>query len=285
MIKAIILDVDGVIIGEKIGYNSPYPHSEVLKALKKLRSKGIAVCLCTAKPYYSIIGIIEEAHLHNPHITDAGAVIIDPIDNIIVEKYLLDKKLAKEILQVLQKADIYSEFYTVKDYFIQKNQFSKITKKHTHILQKESVLLLDIVEESSKYDITKIMPIANDKEDQKRISSLLKQFEPKASISWGVHPVALPLQFGIITALGSSKKEGAESIIKSLNISFDEVLGIGDSTSDWTFMKLCGYSATLENGTDELKNLIKSKGKGKYTISKGSVDENGILEIVRDFSL
>ncbi|HUQ85673.1 MAG TPA: HAD hydrolase family protein [Candidatus Limnocylindrales bacterium] len=61
MIKAIITDVDGVIIGEKIGYNSPHPHSAVLSALKDIRGKGIPVALCTAKPYYAILDIIKDA--------------------------------------------------------------------------------------------------------------------------------------------------------------------------------------------------------------------------------
>jgi HAD superfamily hydrolase (TIGR01484 family) len=285
MIKAIILDVDGVIIGEKIGYNSPHPHPDVVAALKKVGEKGIAICLCTAKPHYSIAEEINQPNLHNPHIADAGAVIIDPIDKIIVEKHVMDKGLVKEILHTLRDANVYVEFYTVDDYFIQKDQVSEITKKHTHILQREPVLLTDIVEESGDYEITKIMPIAIDNEDKKRVSNILAQFASKATISWGVHPVALPLQFGIITALGSSKKEGAAAIIKSLGISFDDVLGIGDSTSDWKFIQLCGYGATLANGTDELKELIKRKEEGKYFVSKGSVDENGILEILNYFSI
>lgn len=285
MIKAIILDVDGVTIGEKIGYNSPHPHADVVAALKKIREKGIAVCLCTAKPHYSIFEEIDRPNLHNPHIADAGAVIIDPIDNIIVEKHLLKKGLIKEILQTLRDQGVYVEFYTVEDYFIQKGQLSEITKKHTHILQREPVILSDIVAESNKYDVTKIMPIVKDTEDKKRVSAILEQFATKASVSWGVHPVALPLQFGIITALGSSKKEGAVTIVKSLGIPFDEVLGIGDSTSDWSFIQLCGYAATLANGTDELKKLIKAKGEEKYYVSKGSVDKNGLLEILKYFSL
>ncbi|HVA97024.1 MAG TPA: HAD hydrolase family protein [Candidatus Acidoferrales bacterium] len=283
MIKAIILDVDGVIIGEKIGYNSPHPHPDVVVALKKVREKGIAVCLCTAKPHYSIAEEINQPNLHNPHIADAGAVIIDPIDKIIVEKHVLDKGLVKEILHTLREADVYVEFYTVEDYFIQKDSVSETTIKHTHILQRDPVLLTDIVEESGDYEITKIMPIGADNEDKKRISDVLEKFNAKASISWGVHPVALPLQFGIITAPESSKKEGAEAIVKSLGISFDDVLGIGDSTSDWNFIQLCGYGATLSNGTEELKENIKSKGEGKYFVSKGSVDENGLLEILQYF--
>lgn len=284
MIKAIILDVDGVIIGEKIGYNSPHPHTKVLSALKKIRENGIAVCLCTAKPHYAITEEIKGAHLDNPHIADAGAVIIDPIDNVIVEKHSIEKTLVKDMLKVLQDAHVYTEFYTVNDYFIQNDQSSEITKKHTHILQREPVLLFDIVSESTKYEITKIMPIAKDSEDTQRVSELLGQFSAQVSMSWGVHPVALPLQFGIITAKGSSKQEGAEAIVKSLGISFAEVLGIGDSTSDWSFIQLCGYGATLANGTDALKDLLKSKGEGKYFVSKGSVDENGIVEILNYFS-
>jgi hydroxymethylpyrimidine pyrophosphatase-like HAD family hydrolase len=129
------------------------------------------------------------------------------------------------------------------------------------------------------------MPIAKDTDDKKRVAIIIEQFTTKASISWGVHPVALPLQFGIITALGSSKKEGAEAIVKSLHISFDEVLGIGDSTSDWQFIEMCGYGATLANGSDELKDLLKSKEAGKYYISKNSVDENGIVEMLKHYAL
>lgn len=218
MIKAIILDVDGVIIGEKIGYNSPHPHEDIISALKKIREKGIDICLCTAKPHYSISEEINRPNLHNHHIADAGAVIIDPIDDVIIEKHVLDKSLVKEILQTLQDVNVYVEFYTVGDYFIQKDKVSETTKKHVHILQRDPIMLNDIVAESSQYDVTKIMPIAKDTVDKKRVSDILERFSTKGSISWGIHPIALPLQFGIITALGSSKKEGAEAIIKSLGI-------------------------------------------------------------------
>jgi len=40
-IKAIILDVDGVIVGDKAGYNAPYPPPEVINKLKQIREKGV----------------------------------------------------------------------------------------------------------------------------------------------------------------------------------------------------------------------------------------------------
>ena len=71
-IKAVILDVDGVIVGEKIGYNSPDPHPGVVAKMQQLRDRGIKIVLCTAKPHFAIRGIIKSANLDNPHITDGG---------------------------------------------------------------------------------------------------------------------------------------------------------------------------------------------------------------------
>ena len=284
MIKAVILDIDGVIVGQKTGFNFPTPNKYVLERLNKIRQKGIIISLCTAKPAYAISDIIQGASLNNPHITDAGAVIIDPIDNIIIEKHILDKNLAKEIIKTCIENNVYVEFYTINNYFIQEDQVSEITQKHKPILQKDPAIVPSLIEELSNQDAMRIMPIALNEEDKKRINNLLSQYKDKLSISWGLHPSALPLQFGIITALGSSKKEGAQAIIKTLNLSFNETLGIGDTTGDWNFIQFCNYAATVENGSEELKELIKTKGEGKYFIGK-SVDENGILDIFNYFSL
>ncbi|HEX7042208.1 MAG TPA: HAD family hydrolase [Patescibacteria group bacterium] len=284
MIDAIILDVDGVIVGEKIGFNSPYSHQAVINVLKQIRQKNIPIILCTAKPYKSILEIIKSASLNNLHIADAGGVIYDPIDNAVLEELFIEKQLAKNILQTCLDNNIYTEFYTRDNYFIQENQESFITPKHAHVLQFMPIKVPSLIQETNKQNITKIMPIALDHEDKKRVIEILKPFENLASISWGLHPYAGHLQFCIITNKNTSKKTAVEKIIKSKKINFENILAVGDSTSDWKFMELCGYVATLENGTSELKNLIKIKGEKHFFIGK-SVDENGILDIFEFFKL
>lgn len=284
MIQAILLDVDGVIVGEKIGFNSPHPHEDVLERLKKIHEKGISVVLCTGKPYYAILEIIKKAHLNNPHIAEGGGIIIDPIDNIVIQKYIIEKDIAKEVLEECIKNGIYVEFYTQNDYFVQKNQVSGITEKHEHILQKGPTVVSSLSDESASQDIIKIMPIALNEEDKIRVAAILEKYREKLSIGWGLHPVALPLQFCLITVLGSSKKEAVGNILKNLNVLPENALGIGDSKLDWNFMELCGYGATLTNGVREIQELVRSKGEGKYYIGK-SVDENGILDIFDYFHL
>lgn len=281
-IKGIILDVDGVIVGEKIGFNSPNPHIDVINKLRELRNKGIPISLCTAKPHFSIGEIIKSAGLDNYHITDGGGVIINPINNSIVKKHILDKELVKSILKMYVKNNVYTEFYTVDNYFIQKSQENNITPKHRHILQEDVVMLDDIEEESLKYDITKLMPIALNEDDQVKVTKMFEDLNTGLTLSWGIHPVANPLKFGIITAPGISKKEGAIEISKNMNIPLENILAVGDSTSDWQFIQLCGYGAAMENASNQLKDLVKAKQKRHFYIG-GNVDENGIIEILNYF--
>ena len=282
-IKGIILDVDGVIVGEKIGFNSPNPHIDVINKLRKIRNKGISISLCTAKPHFSIGKIIKEAELNNYHIADGGSVIINPIDNTIVKKHIMDKNKVKDILEMYIDNNVYTEFYTVDNYFIQETQKCDITPKHIHILQDNPVILKDIANESLKYDVTKIMPIALDEEDKNRVTELFeKKMNTGLTLSWGIHPVANPLKFGIITAPGISKKQGAIEIANNMNVPLENILAVGDSTSDWQFIELCGYGAAMGNASEKLKEYVKTKQEGHFYIG-GDVDENGIIKILNYF--
>ena len=47
-------------------------------------------------------------------------------------------------------------------------------------------------------------------------------------------------------------------------------------------MKMCQYAATVGNESQELKDLVKTKGEGNYFIGS-SVDDNGFLDILDHF--
>jgi len=127
-IRAIILDVDGVIVGEKIGFNSPHPHPTIISALKQIQNRGIPICLCTAKPHFAISQEIKAADLNNLHITDGGGVVINPVDDVIVKQNNIDSNKAIQVLQAFLDHEIYVEFYTVNHYFIQKSGLSDILR-------------------------------------------------------------------------------------------------------------------------------------------------------------
>ena len=283
-IQAIILDVDGVIVGEKIGFNSPHPHEDVTAALKKIQNNGIAVSLCTAKPHFAISKEIIDADLDNAHIADGGGVIISPLENKIIKQNNVPTQSAVKVLQAFLDAGVYVEFYTAYNYVNQKSQAGDISQKHNHVIQAEPLQVDSLVKAAQQAQITKIMPIAVDEADKENLNKIFEPFKDELVMSWGVHPVILPLQFGIVTAPGISKKQGAMEISQATGVSLENTLGVGDSGSDWQFIEMCGFGAAMGNAKQDLKDLVVTKGEGKSFVGP-SVDENGILEIFKYFEL
>jgi hydroxymethylpyrimidine pyrophosphatase-like HAD family hydrolase len=283
MIKAIILDVDGVIVGEKAGFNFPYPHALVNDRLKKIHAAGMPVSLCSAKSHFSITKIIADAGLNNLHITDGGAVIIDPLSGLITGKHFVPTETAQEVIQFFATRDTYVEVYTTENWYIHTTANQKYADQHTAILQKDPIKVHDLAAAVKPYDITKILLITHNMEDKEKHIDLLQRFTNKVQVSWTNHPSLLPAQFAIITAPGVSKRNGALEIAKSTGISLEETLGVGDNASDWQFMELCGYVAAMGNGTQELKEFVQERGAKGFI--GGGVDENGILGIFDHFSL
>ncbi len=281
MIKGLILDVDGVLVGGKKGYNWPNPHPLIIQVLKSLREKGLVVSLCTGKGTFSIKSIVEAAYLDNVHIGDGGAIVIDFLHNKVIDKHIIERKIVEKTVALLQQHGIYVELYVKDGYYIQKDFVGDKTKKHIEILDKEPNIVPSLVEISHTLDVVKIMPIANDEQDKQRIVDLVQREIKELPLQWGVHPTALPYQFGIITADGISKKQAVRVISEYTKVPLDEILGIGDGMTDWQFMEICGYAGAMGNGPQELKDKIVSKGERGFI--GGSVDENGVLDILKHF--
>lgn len=283
MIRACILDIDGVLVGDEIGYNTPFPHHDVTERLMAIRQSGIPVILCTAKPHYSIQPIITNAKLTNPHITFAGGIIIDPIGDSIVESHPFPQEIGMSIVRTCVERAFYTELYTKNSYYILRSDENDLTRVHTHILQQPPILVDSLEAVCQKEPIYKILPVVADESGIPDVENTIKPYAHEIEITWSIHPIANPHQFCNIAPLGISKRKAALTVLSHLGIDPTETLGIGDSTSDWKFMELCGFAATLENGQEPLKALVNAKGDAGFT--GGHVDANGILSIFDHFRL
>lgn len=283
MIKGLILDVDGVLVGGKKGYNWPDPHPDVISTLKHLREKGIIVSLCTGKGTFAIKNIVEMAHLDNVHIGDGGAIVIDYIHNSVITQHVINKEKVIEIVKLLSTDNVYVELYTKDGYYVQKDCVGDKTVKNSAILYREPFLVKALLETAKDIDVVKIMTVADNEEDKKRIINLFQPYVVDLTLQWGVHLTALPYQFGIITMNGISKAQAARVISKHTSVSLQEILGVGDGMTDWQFMEICGFAGAMGNASQELKDKVISKGQNGY-IGK-SVDENGLLNILSHFKV
>ncbi len=282
MVKAIITDVDGVIVGKKSGVNFPLPNQKIIHRLKALHKKHIPVVLCTAKFNYAVKEIIIQADLRNPHITDGGALIIDPLDNKIIKQHLFDKTLALEIIKSSIANNIYTEMYGANEYYLQKDHVNHFTKRRREILQKEQITVDSLLDRIDGIDIIKIIQFAHSASEKEKIEKILAPFKDKIHYIWSHHPATYPAENTIVTIKGVSKKDASIDVLNYLKITPEETLGIGDTIGDWNFMSICKYVGVVGDASSELKNLAKTKGVGKYFFGS-SVDEDGFLQILDYF--
>lgn len=279
-IQGLFLDVDGVLVGDKIGFNSPDPHPLVTRSLYEIRKKVKFIALCTNKGVFGVEKLVREARLDNYHVVDGGGLLINPLDNGILLIHSIPYESAEKLIWTFQKNNVYVEIYTPEGYFIQKGKRDDTTKIHTHVLQAEPGEI-DLMSELNRLKVTKIMPIARDEDHMKEVIEMIEDLKLDISMNWGVHPIALPRQFGIITAAGVSKAKGLVDLVREYRIDLDSILGVSDGAGDWPFIKLCKYKAAIGNASPQLKELVTKAGG---FVGPG-VNENGILEIFRFFNL
>ena len=182
MVKLIVLDVDGVIVGHKIGVNFPYPNEKVISALKEIRQSGIPIVLCSGKYHQAIEPIIFKAGLNNPHITDAGSLILDPIADKIIHAYTLDKKVASEIINICLQNGIHIEAYSTENFYMQKDQTSDKLKRRLKILQHNPIIVDSLIESINQQDIIKLLPVVTSVQEKEKLENLLKPFSDKVNL-------------------------------------------------------------------------------------------------------
>jgi HAD superfamily hydrolase (TIGR01484 family) len=282
MIRGIILDVDGVIVGGKPAFNFPIPHHDVINALRTLNQKGVSVSFCTAKPGFVIGKLVKQIGLDTIHISNGGSEIINHIQNKIVETHPLDRSSANKFVNETLKQGLYTEVYTTNGYAIQKGTFCKLTEINVSILDTKPQEVPSLETFVANNEIIKIMPAAFTNDQKSLIEKMMTSF-PDLQLQWGANPMYAPTLFGVVTKKGITKKSGGIAISNHTGIPFTELLGVGDGLSDWEFIQLCTYTATVENADSKVKEHIKSRGKNGFI--GASVDNNGILDIFKYYKL
>lgn len=282
-IKAVIADVDGVMVGNVSGVNFPLPHTDVIMALQAIAAAGIPIVLCTAKFSFAIKKIVQLSGLNNPHITDGGALIINFIADTVLSKHTIEKDIVTQFTRLCLEQGIYLELCSAESYYMQASQVAPFTEKRSHVLQKSPTIVDSLFSVAENQAVIKMLAFTEGQAEAEQLERIAQQLDKKIHFIWSHHPYLVPKNIGVITAPHVSKANAAREVIDSLGLSFNETLGIGDSQSDWNFMSLCHSVGTV--GPDEkLLTLAKTKGRGNYYLAS-SVDDHGMLEILKYFKV
>ena len=276
MIKLIILDIDGVILGGLRGINFPYPSQKVTTYLMDLQNQGVKISLCTGKPSFSVQSIIEKVNLDNMHISDGGAVIFDPLSKNVYKAMTVPQKTITKIFKETSTHFALWELYTFKTKHVQAGVYPKEIHEDPVMMPCiEEPDLLKVVEQNELNKVElKCLPA-----DESYFDQVISKYADQLTVQWTYSPMVPLYKIGIITAKGVDKRSSVQDLIKYYQILPQDVLAVGDTLMDWNFMEGCGYLATLANAKSEMQDLVQKKGG----FIGGHVDNDGIIDILEHF--
>lgn len=244
--KALMLDLDGTTIPNKL---DGMPSKKVTEAIAKAK-KLLKVGVVTARPHLWTMHIVNHLKLTSACIVDNGAQIIDPKSNIVLWEKPFVREDVKEIFKIAKKYKCEIEY----------------SDGDSHPLTN--------VEETPN----KIFNVFFGRLDEYQMENLIKNLSLIPTIS--IHKV--PSWRGgtpslIINHAEATKQHGIFEVAKLLEIETHDIIGVGDGYNDFPLLMACGLKIAMGNAVEDLKQIAD------YVAP--SVEEDGVADVIERFVL
>lgn len=244
--KALILDLDGTtVVNTKNAIPSPRVTETIIQA-----QNLIHISIATGRPIHLAKPIIDHLHIFSPCVVSGGVQIYDAEKQRVIQEYSINKDSISKIIHVAKRYKLEYRIYDgEKD--IKETEFptaSKILALYFPVISPE--IVSDVEKELNK------------------IAGISVQKMP----SWERGYLSLDM-----TAVNATKLHGINEILKILQLSKDEVIGVGDSYNDYPLLMASGFKIAMGNAVPELKTLAD--------FIAPPVTEDGVATIIEKFVL
>ncbi len=270
--KLLALDLDGTLLDEQCRI----PATTVEK-LRLAQEKGVVVTLATGRMWVSTRTYATDLQISHPLITYNGALIRDAHGRETLYESLVSAELIRDLIAYCKSEQLYLQLYGNDEIVIEKRVAE--TEIDPDLKFASCRELGDFTAYLARPDTTALagspkmmIAVTRDRVDQiPRIRSELQTRFPELNVVQS-RPWLLE-----ILSPGVSKAAALEILAKSLGISRDEAIAVGDSDNDISMVSWAGLGAAVQNATPELVKVAK------YLASAPSY--RGVEEIIDKFIL
>ncbi len=272
-VKAIALDMDGTTLDSNNTVSR-----ELVHALKIIQNNNIKIILSTGRTMSEIDDVLPADFPYDGAVTSNGMGCY--ANNQEVFQYALDSELVEQVITKAKENEVYYEMHTKSG-----NRFALAEDR---VLMKQEVYGKDPEtlggnERNARYDafeqrisweeklITEdIVKIYFFSKDLNKISKWkqslinLKEIKQFTTSSSSDHNVEIMVE-------GVSKATGLHLLLRHLNLSFEQLLVVGDGENDLPMFEMAGYAVAMKNASE----LVKEKAN---EITNNTNEENGLSQ-------
>ena len=250
-IKAILMDMDGTLLGKSQVAVSPRNMHAVQKAIEK----GIQVIPCTGRVYNMLPPQILTQQGLRYFVTSHGARAYDSLTGESIYTDLIPAEHAAQIMHILEGKGLYNEIAANATIFFEKAMMdeldiSLVPEHHLWYLRDQ---YFTVLEKPSEYLLKN--GIGVEKMNLYGIPEHLQQsiYDELNATGYVKHTRAgagRDLEFSNDSL---DKLRATDAILERLGISYEETMAIGDSSSDLGIIKACGLGIAMGNAPDYIK--------------------------------
>ncbi len=243
MIKMVVLDIDGTILGKTFKISE-----RTKKCFDRLMKSGVKIVLATGRMYYATIHIAKELNLHDPIITYQGAYIREIIGkNNVLRDVSVPADIAKEVIKTIKRNNIHINIYANDTLFVE-NDGDII--KHYCVDRKIPYKVVSDLLALDYPSYHKVLAIDN---DTQKITDLIELLQEKFSDK--LHITRSTPHYCEVSNLCATKGDCVAFLAQKWGIKKEEIIAIGDQENDIEMLLAAGIKVAMGNATQRLKDI------------------------------
>lgn len=258
MIKGALFDIDDTLYSHKI---KAVP-TLTLKAIDKLKEKGIKIGVCTSRKTSEMASFpLELSSRIDCQIMDTGAVTL--VKDQYYKAYSLDVDDVLKYTDYFKKHNISYSYSDINGDTYFSGDETLITKHGALQLANGNVM----VKEYENEEITDLL-FYNDSE---LYAEEIKRIKPEQYISWwgcsgNIGPNLVDKSFGLL------------KFCQMYSFTTDEVIAFGDGSNDDLMLEMAGIGVATDDANEKTKNVADY-------ICKKSIEDGSIYEALLDLNI
>lgn len=243
--KGILTDYDGVLVDSLFNFRMPH---EIKAIILKLIQNGYIFSIATGRPYQGVIEkVCNDLCLRDPQIVSGGARIIVPKTKTVLWTRYVKSKIAEKLINFFAKENFVLFDIVVESdgkMFTPQGQICKdcgpyIKFEDIQFLKIDKIEKIRIVQPLNKITQRKLYKLLAD--NQKFVNSTRFRTGKVSGFD--------------ITSSDTSKYTTALELMRLVDLSPSDFIGIGDGPNDLPLLKACGYKIALQNAPNEVKSI------------------------------
>lgn len=243
MIKLVAIDLDDTLLTKNKEITN-----ENIEAINKLNSLGLHVVIASGRPYFRVRPILDKLNLSNKNnyvISYNGSNISNGDNSIKYKELVLSNDDLNRIIDVINKYQLHYTVYYKNQVFATKI-LEEIKDKPVF---KNLVFTFDTEENIRKLPFANKVIIA---EKAELISKYRDEIECILNKDYNL--LRSTPNFLEILNIDANKGLALRDLSKILNLSYEEVMAIGDEENDLPMFKYATFKIAMGNANETLKN-------------------------------